>query len=196
MPPPKTKQGWSLQNMSLHADIWKRFLYCRWMPQALAKGGPSRLALVWLTQQTPTGSVHGCPDRHFPRPAAISKRLRYRGSLRTVPRSLPLARGLPLSALRESASLRAGESTAVAVRRVPSPNLTDSRDGSSPDQGPAVPLVLGRLSDDHGQARGFRLANPAATRSVLLRDRLDVASQAPPGNGECGSATAARRGRS
>ena len=45
MPPPKTKQGWSLQNMSLHADIWKRFLYCRWMPQALAKGGPSRLLI-------------------------------------------------------------------------------------------------------------------------------------------------------
>ena len=129
-------------------------------------------------------------------PAAISKRLRYRGSLRTVPRGLPLARGLPLSALRESASLRAGESTAVAVRRVPSPSLTDSRDGSSPDQDPANPLVLGRLSDDHRQARGFCFALTETTWPVLLRDRVDAASQAPPGDGECSSGTAARRGRS
>src|SRR5215467_3826083 len=127
-------------------------------------------------------------------PAAISKRFRYRGSLRTVPRGLPLARRLPLSVLRESASLRAGESTAVAVRRVSSPSLTDSRDGSSPDQNPANPLVLGRLSDDHRQARGFCFYSDNLVCPVTRPP--DAASQAPPGDGECSAGTAARRGRS
>ena len=41
-----------------------------------ARGGwvtSSRLLLIWLIQQTPMGSVKGCPDRHFPRPCGSFK---------------------------------------------------------------------------------------------------------------------------
>src|SRR6516164_9599515 len=33
----------------------------------------SRLVLIWLTQQTPMGSVKGCPDRHSLRPCGSFK---------------------------------------------------------------------------------------------------------------------------
>src|SRR6516162_8248628 len=32
-----------------------------------------RLVLIWLTQQTPMGSVKGCPDRHSLRPCGSFK---------------------------------------------------------------------------------------------------------------------------
>jgi hypothetical protein len=155
-----------------------------------------RLLLIWLTQQDPTGSVDGWPGRCFPRLCVSFKATSPPRSLPTVPRGLPLARWFRMPPMRTSSSLRIGEPATAAVCRLPLPSLADRRDGSSQDQDLTDALVLGRLSDDHRQARCVCLARTATTGSVVLRDCLDDASQAPPSHGECSSGTAARRGRS
>lgn len=63
------------------------------------------------------------------------------------------------------------------MRQLPSPGLTNGRNGSSQDQDPADPLVLGRLSNDHRQARRICLAATAATRNIArepLRGEVEV----------------------
>src|SRR5271157_3538775 len=90
--------------------------------------------------------------------------------------------------MRTSASLRIGEPATAAVCWLPTPSLADRWNCSSPDQDPADPLVLGRLSDDHRQTWCVRLACAASARIILLRNCLDDASQTTPGHGECADA--------
>jgi len=80
--------------------------------------------------------------------------------------------------------------------QVSPPGLADIWDDPSSDKDSADPLVLGGVSDDHGQARGVRPTSPASTGPDLLRDRMDDAAQAPPGYGEHGEGTFAWGDRS
>ena len=76
--------------------------------------------------------------------------------------------------------------------QVPLSGLADIRDYPSSDEDSTDSLVLGRVPDDYRQARRVRLALEATARPGLLRDRMDDAAQAPPGNGEYGSGTSPR----
>jgi hypothetical protein len=78
---------------------------------------------------------------------------------------------------------------------VPVPGLADIWDYLASDEDSADPLVLGRVLNDHGQARRVRSTSAASVGPNLLRDRLDDAAQAPPGNGKHGEGAFARRGR-
>ena len=81
------------------------------------------------------------------------------------------------------------------MRQVSVPGFADFWDHPAPDENSADPLVLGGVSDDYGQAWRVRSTSAASTGSGLLRDRMDDASQTPPGDGEYGQGTPARRGR-
>lgn len=70
--------------------------------------------------------------------------------------------------------------------QVPLSGLADIWDYPSSDEDSADSLVLGRVPDDYRQARPVRLAPAATAGAALLRDRMDDAAQAPPGNGEYG----------
>jgi hypothetical protein len=154
----------------------------------------SRLLIIWLLQQAPIASVEGAPTSVSQDASPVSVRLCHRGGLREVSGGLSLARWVHLPSMRARKILRIGEPTALPMRQVSAPDFADIRDHSSPDEDSADPLVLGGVSDDHRQAWRTRPASAASTRSVLLRDRVDDASQTPPSDGECGSGTPARRG--
>lgn len=70
--------------------------------------------------------------------------------------------------------------------RVPLSGFADIGDCPTSDQDSVDPLVLGRILDDHRQARRVRLAAAASVGHFLLRDRMDDATQAAPGNGKYG----------
>ncbi len=72
------------------------------------------------------------------------------------------------------------------------PGLADIWDYPPSDEDSADLLVLGRVSDDHGQARCVRATSAASTGPDLLRDRMDDAAQTPPRDGERGEGTSAR----
>src|SRR5437868_20801 len=82
------------------------------------------------------------------------------------------------------AMLGIGEPTARRAQQVSAADFADIWDHSSPHEDSADPLVLGGVSDDHGQAWRTWPASAAPTRSVLLRDRVDDAAQTPPSDGE------------
>lgn len=100
----------------------------------LSAGSP--LLLIRLTQQATICSVEGCPDRRFRKRCGSFKASSPPRKPANTPGGLPLARWLHLPPMPISASVRTGESTKVAVRRLPSPNLPDGRDGSSQDPDP------------------------------------------------------------
>lgn len=64
------------------------------------------------------------------------------------------------------------------------PGFGDIRDRPSPDQDSTDPLVLGGISDSHGQAWGVRPASATSARSFPVRDCVDDAAQTPPGDGD------------
>ena len=76
--------------------------------------------------------------------------------------------------------------------QMPLSGLADSWHCPSSDEDSADSLVLGRVPDDYRQARRVRLAPAATAGPALLRDRMDDAAQAAPGNGEYGSGTSSR----
>src|SRR5437868_12462355 len=108
------------------------------------------------------------------------------------PNWLNLSGAAWLSSMRSREVLRIGEPATPSMRQVPTPGFANVRDRSSSDEDSADPLVLGGVSDDHGQARGVRTAGAASARSYSLRDRLDDASQTAPGDGECDTGAVAR----
>jgi len=66
------------------------------------------------------------------------------------------------------------------------PGLADIRNDPPSDEDSPDLLVLGRVFDDHGQARRVRATSAASAGPDLLRDRMDDAAQAAPDDGEHG----------
>lgn len=66
------------------------------------------------------------------------------------------------------------------------PGLVDIWDHPPSDEDSPDLLVLGGISDDHGQARRVRPTSAVSIGPDLLRDRMDDAAQTPPGDGERG----------
>ena len=126
--------------------------------------------------------------------ARVSASIRHGGSLPGLLGGVSLARRLRVSSLRASPSLSSRAPT-VAVWHVPIPGLADRGYDSPQYEDTADRVVLGGVSGRHRQAGVVGAAAPAATGVDPLRDRMDVAAQAPARDGERRSrALAWRRG--
>src|SRR5664280_3835968 len=90
-----------------------------------------------------------------------------------IPFRLALARGFPVSPLREPECYRVAPSVVVAVLHVPVPGFCDCRHGAAQDPYSAAPVVLGCVSGDDRDAGDLRAA-AAARRSPASRSSPDT----------------------
>jgi len=81
----------------------------------------------------------------------------------------------------------------MAVCRLSVPSFSDGRDHTAQYENAADGLVLGRVPDDHRQARALRLASAAPACSATLRDGVYDAAQVPAGHDQSETRTTARR---
>src|SRR6266851_6723463 len=110
----------------------------------------SYLLLIRLFQQDTSGSL-GCraPSPVSEDLARIPVAVFQRRGLPTIFGRVPLVGGLSVSPMREPASLRIGETQALAMCRLSAPSFADGWDDPAQHENPLDGLVLGRLPDDH-----------------------------------------------
>ena len=77
----------------------------RWRPvMVVPTATVSHLLLIWLTQQTPMGSVKGCQNRHFPRPCGNFKTIslpRKPANITSQPAVGPMVSSVPAAEIGE-----------------------------------------------------------------------------------------------
>src|SRR3990172_11615692 len=86
---------------------------------------------------------------------AVSAGVRDRRGLPEVPGGLAVGRGIRLSRMRAPACLRPAEAKTLAVRLLSAASLPPIWDGPAQHENAVDNLLLGRLSEDHRQARCF-----------------------------------------
>src|SRR5664279_6416875 len=101
-----------------------------------------------------------------------------------IPFRLALARGFPVSPLREAEGYRVVPAVVVAVLHVPVPGFGDCRHGAAQDPYSAAPVVLGCVSGDDRDAGDLRAAAAASARHQAVRDGVDDVAQAASGDGQ------------